>query len=79
MTPNLLVGFVLHHLEVTAAVSLIWASRLSLGADLVPIAHQVVAAKGNEDMPLSTVPIAAFDFLVLVPGSDVIGIVPLAA
>ena len=79
MAPRLLVGVVQLHLDVTAFVSLLSASRLSLGADLVRIARSVVAVKDNEGTPLSMVPIAAFDFLVHMAGSDVLGLVPLAA
>ena len=68
MTPRLLVGFVLCHLDVTAAVSLLSASRLSLGADLAPIGHQVVVVKDNEGMSLSMVPTVAFHSLAFVLG-----------
>ena len=68
----------MQHIDVNAAVCQLSASRLSLGVDLVPIAHQVVVVKDNQGMPPSMVPIAAFDFFVLVAGSDVLGIVPFA-
>ena len=79
MTPKLLVGCVLFHLDVTAFVRLLSASRLSLGADLAPIGHKMAAVKDNEGMPLSMVPTVGSDSLASVLGWLVLRFVLLAA
>ena len=66
-------------LEVPAFVRLLSASRLSLGADLVPIGHQVVTVKVTEGMQLSMVPTVSFDSLGFVIGYVVLHFALLAA